>query len=137
MRQLVGICQRSGKYSKHNLNCWNNEEYYGFGVGASGYIYGVRYDNTKRVTEYFKGNYLLRENFLSKEENMDNELMLGLRKIKGIYLPNFYKKFGVNIQDVYDLKNALKEKELIYKDDYLYVNPEYIYVMNEILIKIL
>ena len=63
--------------------------------------------------------------------------MLGLRKIKGIYLPNFYKKFGVNIQDVYDLKNALKEKELIYKDDYLYVNPEYIYVMNEILIKIL
>jgi len=26
---------------------------------------------------------------------------------------------------------------LIYEDDYLYVNPEYIYVMNEILIKIL
>ncbi len=134
--EISNFC-KNGKYSKHNLNCWNNEEYYGFGVGASGYIYGVRYDNTKSVTEYFKGNYLLRENFLSKEENMDNELMLGLRKIKGIYLPNFYKKFGVNIQDVYDLKNALKEKELIYKDDYLYVNPEYIYVMNEILIKIL
>ena len=29
------------------------------------------------------------------------------------------------------------EKELIYEDGYIYINPDYIYVMNEILIKIL
>ena len=127
----------NNKYSKHNMKCWNNEEYYGFGVGASGYKYGVRYDNTKSLTEYFKGNYLLRENVLSKEEIIDNELMLGLRKTKGIYLPDFYKKYGKNIQDIYDLNEVLKEKELLYENDYLFVNPEYIYVMNEILIKIL
>ena len=74
---------------------------------------------------------------LSKEEIMDNELMLGLRKTKGIYLPAFYKKYGQNIQDVYDLKEVLKAKELLFEDDYLFVNPVYIYVMNEILIKIL
>lgn len=127
----------NNKYSRHNMKCWNNEEYYGFGVGASGYTYGVRYDNTKSLTEYFKGNYLLREKVLSKEEIIDNELMLGLRKLKGIYLPDFYKKYGKNIQDIYDLKEVLKEKELLYENDYLFVNPEYIYVMNEILIKIL
>ena len=125
------------KYSRHNLNCWDNKEYYGFGVGASGYTFGVRYDNTKSLTSYFEGNYLLSEKVLSKEEIIDNELMLGLRKIKGIYLPDFYKKYNKNIQDIYDLKEALRNKELLYENDYLFVNPEYIYVMNEILIKIL
>ena len=134
--EISNYC-RNNKYSRHNMKCWNNEEYYGFGVGASGYTYGVRYDNTKSLTEYFKGNYLLREKMLSKEEIMDNELMLGLRKTKGIYLPAFYKKYGQNIQDVYDLKEVLKAKELLFEDDYLFVNPVYIYVMNEILIKIL
>ena len=37
---------KDGFESKHNLVYWNNEEYYGFGCGASGYIAGVRYDNT-------------------------------------------------------------------------------------------
>ena len=134
--EISNFCLKD-KQSKHNMNCWDNKEYYGFGVGASGYTYGVRYDNTRSLTEYMKGNYLLKESVLSKEEIMDNELMLGLRKTKGIYLPDFYKKYGVNIQDIYDLKEVLREKELIYEDDYLFVNPEYIYVMNEILIKIL
>ncbi len=134
--EISNYCLKD-KYSRHNMKCWNNEEYYGFGVGASGYTYGVRYENTKSLTDYFKGKYLLKENVLSKEEIMDNELMLGLRKTQGIYLPDFYKKYGVNIQDVYNLNSALKEHELLYEDDYLFINPEYIYVMNEILIKIL
>lgn len=39
---------KQGYFSKHNLTYWNNEEYYGFGLGASGYVNGVRYDNTKK-----------------------------------------------------------------------------------------
>ena len=35
--------------SKHNLTYWNNEEYYGFVVGASGYIDIIRYTNTRRA----------------------------------------------------------------------------------------
>ena len=63
--------------------------------------------------------------------------MLGLRKIKGINVEDFFKKYGINIQEAYNLEKAIKEEELIYEDGYLYVNPEYIYVMNEILINIL
>ena len=128
---------KPGKESKHNLHYWNNEEYYGFGVGASGYTFGVRYDNTKSITAYIKGNYLLKEEILSVETKMDNELMLGLRKIKGINVKDFFNKYGVNIQEAYNLEQAIKDDELIYEDGYLYVNPEYIYVMNEILIKLL
>ncbi len=134
--EISNFC-KNNKYSRHNMNCWNNEEYYGFGVGASGYTYGIRYENTKSITAYMNNKYRLNENVLSKEEIMDNELMLGLRKSKGISLKEFYDKYGVNIQEVYDLKEVLKNKELLYEDDYLFVNPIYVYVMNEILIKLL
>lgn len=128
---------KKGKESQHNLNYWENEEYYGFGVGAHGYAFGVRYQNTKSITHYIKGQYLLKEEFVSKQEQMENELMLGLRKITGINVAKFYKKFNVNIQEAFDLNEVLRENELIYENGYLYVNPEYIYVMNEILIKLL
>ena len=63
--------------------------------------------------------------------------MLGFRLLKGLNLQEFYDKYEVNIQEVYDLKPLLKDKELIYKDGYLFINPEFIYIMNEILIKII
>ena len=34
-----------GFESKHNLNYWNNENYYGFGLSASGYERNIRYYN--------------------------------------------------------------------------------------------
>ncbi|MBQ8659562.1 MAG: radical SAM family heme chaperone HemW [Bacilli bacterium] len=125
------------KKSEHNMTYWNNEEYYGFGVGAHGYIQGIRYENTRSITEYIKGKYLLREEVLSKEDIMYNELMLGFRKIDGISLERFYNKFGVNLQEVFDLREVMKDDEILYEDGYLFINPKYIYVMNEILIKIL
>ena len=126
-----------GKKSKHNLNYWDNNEYYGFGLGASGYIHGVRYENTRSLTKYLNGEFLLKEEVLSKEDKMYNELMLGFRKMEGINLKEFFRKYEVNMQEVFDLKEALAEEELVVDGEYIYINPEYIYVMNEILIKIL
>lgn len=128
---------KDGYYSKHNMSYWNNEEYYGFGLGASGYINGFRYENTKNLDEYKKGNYHINESLLSKQEQMEYEVMLGLRKTEGIFLEDFYDKYGVNIQDIFPVKPLIKSKELIYKNGYLYINPEKIYVMNEILLKLI
>ena len=126
-----------GKESKHNMKYWVNEEYYGFGLGAHGYRHGVRYENTRSINGYFEGKYLLREEMLSKEDKMANELMLGFRKVEGINLKDFFMKYEVNLQEVFNVKELIENKELIYKDGYLFINPEYLYVMNEILIKIL
>lgn len=128
---------KPGCESKHNLTYWNNEEYYGFGLGASGYNKGFRYDNTKSMDEYLLGNYRASENLVSKTEMMENEVMLGLRKIKGINLQEFFDKYEVNLQDVFPVKPLVKNKELIYKDGHIFINPKYIYVMNEILLKLI
>ena len=125
------------KESKHNLNYWDNQEYYGFGLGAHGYINGVRYENTRNILNYFIGKTSIKEEILSKEERMYNELMLGFRKLRGINCEAFFNKFEINIQEAYDLKQVMKDRQILYKDGYIYINPDNIYVMNEILIKIL
>ena len=126
-----------GFKSRHNLCYWNNEEYYGFGLGASGYVNGFRYDNTKSLTEYEKGNFHHSEALLSQKEVMEYELMLGLRKLEGVSLEEFFDKYGVNMQDVFPIKPLIREKELIYKNGRVFINPSKIYVMNEILLKLI
>ena len=123
--------------SKHNLTYWNNEEYYGFGLGAHGYIDGIRYENTKNINKYLELNFVAKEEILGNKEKQENELMLGLRKIKGISLEDFYDKYNINMQEVFPIKPLIKNKDLIYKDGYIYINPDKLYVMNEILLKLI
>ena len=63
--------------------------------------------------------------------------MLGLRKIKGINLSDFFNKYEVNMQNVFPIKPLIKNKDLIYRDGYIFINPEKLYIMNEILLKLI
>lgn len=136
-RYEISNFAKKGYESKHNLNYWNNNEYYGFGLGASGYIDGVRYENTRSLTDYLEGKYVLKQQLLNKQEMMDNEIMLGLRKVDGINLQEFYNKYEINIQEAYDIQELLNNEDLIYDKGYLYIRPDELYIMNEILIRIL
>lgn len=134
--EVSNFC-KPNKYSRHNMNCWKNKEYFGFGCGASGYIGNVRYTNTLSITSYLKNKIKYKEELLSLKDVMDNEIMLGLRLTSGINLQEFFDKYEVNLQEVYNIKPLLKNKQLIYKNGNIFINPKYIYVMNEILIKII
>lgn len=128
---------KEGKESIHNLTYWNNEEYYGFGLFASGYIDQIRYTNTKNLTKYLEGEYKGAEEILSKQDIMDNEMMLGLRKLKGIQKEEFEKKYQVKMEDVYPIKPLLKNGDLEEKRGYIFIPKNKIYVMNEILLKMI
>ncbi len=127
---------KKGFESKHNLVYWHNLEYYGFGCGASGYIAGVRYDNTRSLSNYLKGEFKSSDELVSKERMMEYELILGLRKMAGINLQDFFQKYHVNMQNVFPIKPLLKSGELIIQDGNLKISPDKIYVMNEILLKL-
>lgn len=137
MHYEISNFSKEGYQSRHNLNYWNNSEYYGFGLGASGYILGFRYDNTKNLNDYLNGEYVLTENILSKKEDMENEIMLGLRKIDGINIEEFYNKFDIDIQEAFNIKDLIKEKLLTYKNGNIFIPKDKLYLMNEILIKII
>ena len=125
---------KKGYESKHNLTYWNNEHYYGFGMGASGYIDNIRYTNTKSINEYIKGNYILEEEKLDIKEIMENEMILGLRKLKGVNISDFKKKYNKEIKEVFKIDKLIEEGKLLIENDYIKINSKYLYVSNEILI---
>ncbi|HEO3147322.1 TPA: oxygen-independent coproporphyrinogen III oxidase [Streptococcus agalactiae] len=96
---------KPGFESRHNLMYWDNVEYYGVGAGASGYLDGIRYRNRGPIQYYLKGvsegNARLSEEVLSKNEMMEEELFLGLRKKEGVSIGKFEQKFGTSFEKRY------------------------------------
>ncbi|MDF2536471.1 MAG: coproporphyrinogen oxidase [Bacillales bacterium] len=117
---------KKGYESQHNLTYWNNEEYYGFGAGAHGYLQGKRYSNftvLKKYIEYLKKGTrpILSESELTQREKMEEEMFLGLRKNQGVSLNLFEGKFNISIQVAFPkVLDELIAKGLIeIKDGYL------------------
>ena len=119
---------KEGYESIHNLTYWNNEEYYGFGLGASGFISKIRYENTRNLNKYLDGNHILESHVLNENENMENEMILGLRKINGVNKEKFHLKYNKKIEEVFDVKK-LKENK-----DYYYIDSNELFISNSILI---
>ena len=128
---------RKGFESKHNLTYWNNEHYFGFGLGASGYIDNIRYENTRSLTKYLNGHYILESHELSSDEVFQNELMLGFRKMKGINKNSFYEKYGFNLFDVKEIQGLINEGLLEENNEFVFINPKYIYISNEVLLRLI
>ena len=71
------------------------------------------------------------------QEKMENELMLGLRKRKGINKQDFENKYGVSIEQAFPIKPLLKNKDLQEKNGFIFIPDDKVYIMNEILLKMI
>lgn len=91
---------KKGFESKHNMNCWDQKEYLGFGVSAHSYINKKRYCNTSKIEEYIENiqNSEMQNNrTICEVQNKNDEekeyMLLGLRKIEGVDIQEFKSKF--------------------------------------------
>lgn len=123
--------------SKHNLTYWNNDEYYGFGLGASGYVNQIRYENTRSLTKYQDKKYRLEAHYVTKEEDMENECILGLRKLEGISKIQFLNRFGIGIEKEFPIQQLFQKGLLKEQDDMIFIPENNIYLSNDILIQFL
>jgi len=104
---------------RHNLLYWRNEPFIGLGSGAAGFIGGRRYLNVPDVQGYIlsweKGSPLYEEYAeLSRDEEMDETMMLGMRLLEGVDEEAFRRRFQVGFSEVYQGAIAeLKAKELV------------------------
>ena len=130
--EVSNFC-KNNTFSRHNMAYWKNKEYYGFGLGASGYINNIRYDNTRSMYKYVNGNRILNYEKLSRQDQISYELILGFRLIMGINKHEFKKKYHVELIEQYNIKELIKKGYLI--DDGLNIKISYdkIYVENVIL----
>ena len=91
--------------SKHNLTYWRNEQYYGVGLGASGYIDDLRYKNTINLDKYLKGEYIQEKEVVTPKDELTYQIMLNLRTNEGLDLKYLLDQYGVDLLIV-------KEKEI-------------------------
>lgn len=95
---------KTGFKSQHNLACWNQDEYVGFGLTAHSYVGKRRFSNTDNLDEYleniengdFEKNVIVQENEQTFEEQAKEYMMLNLRKLEGVSISKFEQKFRIH-----------------------------------------
>ncbi len=127
---------KEGFSSFHNLTYWNNEQYYGFGLGASGYL-STRYTNTRSLDEYEKGFYKQEEEVVSLSDQMIYEMILGLRKVEGVAKIKFFQKYHRKIEQSFDIIEMLNQGLLEDTGDFIRIPKDKLYLENSILIHFL
>ncbi|MDY6065105.1 MAG: radical SAM family heme chaperone HemW [Finegoldia sp.] len=126
-----------GFESKHNKIYWHDESYYGFGISASGYINKFRYSN-----EYFYNNYkkkilegqrpLTEKEYIDREKEVFEYVIMNMRLKDGINLDYFYKKFAINFyHENKNLIEAWLDRNLIrFEKENLAFTDEGFYISN-------
>ena len=124
---------KKGFESKHNMNCWNQKEYIGFGCATHSYKDITRYSNTENIEEYIENietNHIERNrtiNEIQNEEDRKKEYMLlNLRKIEGVRISEFKNKFRDNPIYLYR-----KELDKLVKENLIIVNEDQIKLTNK------
>jgi len=115
---------KKGYQSRHNTDCWEQKEYIGLGVAAHSFKNKIRYNNIDNIDEYIKNiqnGYIIKNQVqnekLTKENEMNEYMMLGLRKIEGIEVNKFQIKFKVNPLELYKKQiKILQSNELVTVD---------------------
>lgn len=149
---------KSGYECKHNMVYWTGGEYIGFGIGASSYFQGKRFNNMKNILEYIDIMEKLSEQFVQADnmevlyndtaklirENvtpvyidsrMEEFMFLGLRMTCGISREDFYERFNKDIYEVYGpvLNKYITEGYMGVQGDRIFLTNAGIDVSNVIL----
>jgi oxygen-independent coproporphyrinogen III oxidase len=105
--EISNYC-KDGYESIHNLSYWKYKNYAGFGPGAHSTIDGIRTENGCDIENYLNDkNRFIK---LSKFEQIEEFLLMGLRLIEGINLGDFTDRFKFDLSEII---NAEKYKERI------------------------
>ena len=118
-----------GYESEHNMNCWKQKSYIGFGVAAHSYMNGIRYSNTSNLIDYIEKPSNEIKTIHEKQNTADMEkeyMMLGLRKIDGVTISEFKSKFGQN--PIYLFR---KELEKLVREELIEIDLDNIRLTNK------
>lgn len=135
---------KEGFASQHNLTYWKNEFYYGIGAGAHSYVDGVRRMNHGPLPKYMAsvkgtGFPYREEHIVTKKEKMEEEMFMGLRVLDGVSQEPFFKKYGMEINDVFSeaVKNLIHRGLLTDDGTHIKLSEKGLLLGNEVFEKFL
>lgn len=105
-RYEISNYARPGFESRHNSSYWTGTEYLGVGLGASSLFTNARYHNETNLLTYIEevedGKDIRREiERLDEKDQMEEFMILGLRRMCGVSRAEFEHRFGRPIETVY------------------------------------
>ncbi|MBD5459087.1 MAG: oxygen-independent coproporphyrinogen III oxidase [Lachnospiraceae bacterium] len=142
-RYEISNYAKSGYECEHNKVYWQRGDYVGFGLGAASMVGDVRWNNRRTMREYqeaLSAGTPLAENvqYLSRQEQMEEFMFLGLRLTKGIRKQDFLDKFGISIETVYGgTLDRLRQDKLLWIDDSVRLTPYGFDISNYVMAKFL
>lgn len=118
-RYEISNYAKPGFECRHNTGYWQRTEYLGLGLGASSLIGNSRFRHITDLQAYLSLSGDVQavceeEEVLSKKDEMEEFMFLGLRMMRGVRRSEFLRLFGIPMEEVYarPLKK-MEENQLI------------------------
>jgi len=127
---------KKGYESRHNLTYWENNEYFGVGLAAHGYLNGERYANSEDLDNYIKNtDKIVSKTKIELSEKINEEIMLALRLKKGLDVKKLKQKYGFDFEQKYstEIKKYSEYEMLILENSVLKLTPQGFLMSNYIL----
>lgn len=137
-RYEVSNFAKNKMYSRHNLNYWKDNEYYGIGLGASGYIGDERYKNTTSLKRYIKGDFIDYVDMMNEYIELEDFILTNLRLEKGFKKEEFKSRFGFDFEVKFNDVLPLLRKNLLVKvsKDSIMLTDEGLILLDYVLLKL-
>lgn len=112
-----------GYESIHNMLYWKSLEYIGVGIGASGYLNSIRYDNNISYNKYIK-NYIYDETKLDLNDKKKEFFLLGLRMLDGVSIKEYKKRFKSDPLEDFDFSYLMNNNLIQINKDIIKVTKK-------------
>ncbi|MFT5703018.1 MAG: oxygen-independent coproporphyrinogen-3 oxidase [Rickettsiales bacterium] len=141
---------KDGFECKHNLAYWQSSDYLGIGAGAHSRVY-LDGDELRsgiimlhQPTSWLKGALekgaaIQKIEKVSKEELLEEVILMGLRLKNGIDNAVFQQHFGKNIEQIFDfnkLENLVENNLIIINQKNIRISPKGLILANSIIEKV-
>lgn len=97
-RYEISNYAREGRECRHNIVYWRRGEYLGLGCAAHSLMSGERFENPRALGDYLAGVRGCDRVKLTREDEMEETLMLATRMTEGMNLEAYRERFGVDFE---------------------------------------
>lgn len=121
-RYEISNYAKPGMACRHNMGYWQRKEYIGLGLGASSLYREERWRNPENLLEYCNRKEDMPERKdlqkLSRKDQMEETMFLGLRLMEGVEEEAFFREFGCTCREVYgEVLDRLKDQGLLKEEN--------------------
>lgn len=121
-RYEISNYAKLGRACQHNMGYWQRKEYIGLGLGASSLYREGRWRNPENLLEYCNRKQDMPERKdlqkLSRKDQMEETMFLGLRLMEGVEEEAFFREFGCTCREVYgEVLDRLEDQGLLKEEN--------------------